>query len=101
MVAVGDYVGGVLEVLLVVAHGKQQAYFLGQGGDGHERVGYGAEAQRNDRAERLDMVDGLGDRSRQADGFEHHVAANHSQIARAIHDAFTTYLGWECYWHQG
>lgn len=34
-------------------------------------------------------------------GFEHHVAANHSQIARAIHDAFTTYLGWECYWHQG
>lgn len=34
-------------------------------------------------------------------GFEHHVAANHSTAARAIHEAFSTYLGWECYWHQG
>ncbi|GMU92459.1 MAG: hypothetical protein AMXMBFR4_15170 [Candidatus Hydrogenedentota bacterium] len=34
-------------------------------------------------------------------GFEHHVAANHSTTARAIHEAFSAYLGWECYWHQG
>ncbi|MFA6239446.1 MAG: L-fucose/L-arabinose isomerase family protein [Candidatus Hydrogenedentales bacterium] len=33
-------------------------------------------------------------------GFEHHVAGNHGQVARAIHEAFTVYLGWDCYWHQ-
>ncbi len=34
-------------------------------------------------------------------GFEHHVAANFSQKAAAIHEAATRYLGWEMYWHNG
>lgn len=32
-------------------------------------------------------------------GFEHHVAMNHSQTAAALDEAFTKYLGWETYWH--
>ena len=32
-------------------------------------------------------------------GFEHHVAANFSTIAPAIHEAATRYLGWEMYAH--
>ena len=34
-----------------------------------------------------------------ANGFEHHVAANMSTVAPAIHEAATRYLGWEMYWH--
>ena len=34
-------------------------------------------------------------------GFEHHVAANHSQVSRAVHEAFAVYLGWDCYLHEG
>ncbi|MBN2309572.1 MAG: fucose isomerase, partial [Candidatus Hydrogenedentes bacterium] len=33
-------------------------------------------------------------------GFEHHVAMNHSQCARAVFEAFDTYLDWDMYWHQ-
>ncbi|HTP70073.1 MAG TPA: L-fucose/L-arabinose isomerase family protein [Dongiaceae bacterium] len=32
-------------------------------------------------------------------GFEHHVAANFSTVAPAIHEAATRYLGWEMYAH--
>ena len=32
-------------------------------------------------------------------GFEHHVAANMSKVARAVKEAATQYLGWEMYWH--
>jgi len=32
-------------------------------------------------------------------GFEHHVAMNHSATAAVLHEAFTKYLGIECYWH--
>jgi L-fucose isomerase-like protein len=32
-------------------------------------------------------------------GFEHHVAANMSKVARAVSEAATQYLGWEMYWH--
>ena len=32
-------------------------------------------------------------------GFEHHVAANMSRVARAVNEAATQYLGWEMYWH--
>jgi L-fucose isomerase-like protein len=32
-------------------------------------------------------------------GFEHHVAANFSTVARSIHEAATKYLGWEMYAH--
>ncbi len=32
-------------------------------------------------------------------GFEHHVAANLSSVATALHEAATRYLGWETYWH--
>jgi L-fucose isomerase-like protein len=32
-------------------------------------------------------------------GFEHHVAANLSTVASAVHEAATRYLGWEIYWH--
>ena len=34
-------------------------------------------------------------------GFEHHVAANLSQVADALYEAFTKYLGWEVYYHKG
>jgi L-fucose isomerase-like protein len=32
-------------------------------------------------------------------GFEHHVAANLSTVAGAVHEAATRYLGWETHWH--
>ena len=34
-------------------------------------------------------------------GFEHHVAMNLTQVADALYEAFTTYLGWDVYYHQG
>jgi L-fucose isomerase-like protein len=33
-------------------------------------------------------------------GFEHHVAANFSTTAGAVHEAAVRYLGWKMYWHQ-
>jgi L-fucose isomerase-like protein len=33
-------------------------------------------------------------------GFEHHVAANFSRVASAVHEAATRYLGWDMYWHR-
>lgn len=33
-------------------------------------------------------------------GFEHHVALNPSQVSRAIYEAWTTYMGWNVYWHE-
>jgi len=33
-------------------------------------------------------------------GFEHHVAANFSTVASAVHEATTRYLGWDMYWHR-
>jgi L-fucose isomerase-like protein len=32
-------------------------------------------------------------------GFEHHVAANLSTVASAVHEAATRYLSWDMYWH--
>ena len=32
-------------------------------------------------------------------GFEHHVAANLSSVAAAVHEAGKRYLGWDIYWH--
>lgn len=32
-------------------------------------------------------------------GFEHHVAMSQSLCARALHEAFDTYLDWHVYWH--
>jgi L-fucose isomerase-like protein len=32
-------------------------------------------------------------------GFEHHVAANLSLVAGAVHEAASKYLGWEMHWH--
>jgi L-fucose isomerase-like protein len=34
-------------------------------------------------------------------GYEHHVAMNPSMVADALYEAFTTYLGWDVYYHQG
>jgi L-fucose isomerase-like protein len=34
-------------------------------------------------------------------GFEHHVAANFSTVAAAVHEAASRYLGWQMYAHQG
>ncbi|GAB4566031.1 MAG: L-fucose/L-arabinose isomerase family protein [Anaerolineae bacterium] len=34
-------------------------------------------------------------------GYEHHVAINQSQVADAIYEAFSKYLGWEVYYHRG
>lgn len=34
-------------------------------------------------------------------GFEHHVAANMSQVAAAVFEAGRTYLGWQMHWHKG
>ena len=33
-------------------------------------------------------------------GFEHHVAANFSTVASALHEASTRYFGWDTYFHQ-
>jgi len=33
-------------------------------------------------------------------GFEHHVAANFSSVASAVHEATTRYRGWDMYWHR-
>ncbi|MGC2529153.1 MAG: L-fucose/L-arabinose isomerase family protein [Candidatus Acidiferrum sp.] len=33
-------------------------------------------------------------------GFEHHVAANFSTVASAVHEATTRYLGWDVHWHK-
>jgi L-fucose isomerase-like protein len=33
-------------------------------------------------------------------GFEHHVAANFSNTAAAVHEAAHRYLGWQMYWHR-
>jgi L-fucose isomerase-like protein len=33
-------------------------------------------------------------------GFEHHVAANLSSSAGAVHEATARYLGWDMHWHQ-
>jgi L-fucose isomerase-like protein len=33
-------------------------------------------------------------------GFEHHVAANFSSSASAVHEATTRYLNWDVHWHQ-
>lgn len=33
-------------------------------------------------------------------GFEHHVAANLSSVAAAVHEATTRYFGWDMYWHR-
>ncbi len=33
-------------------------------------------------------------------GFEHHVAANFSSVAGAVHEAATRYLNWNMYWHR-
>jgi len=34
-------------------------------------------------------------------GFEHHVAMSHSKVARVVYEAFSNYLGWDTYWHNG
>jgi L-fucose isomerase-like protein len=34
-------------------------------------------------------------------GFEHHVAMNLSQVAPAVHEALSKYMGWATYWHEG
>jgi len=33
------------------------------------------------------------------EGFEHHVAANFSDVSKAVHEAATRYLGWESHYH--
>jgi L-fucose isomerase-like protein len=33
------------------------------------------------------------------EGFEHHVAANFSDVSKAMHEAATRYLGWESHYH--
>jgi L-fucose isomerase-like protein len=33
-------------------------------------------------------------------GYEHHVAANFSSSAGAVHEAVTRYLGWQMHWHR-
>ncbi|HEY3707693.1 MAG TPA: fucose isomerase, partial [Terracidiphilus sp.] len=35
------------------------------------------------------------------EGFEHHVAANFSDVAKAVHEAASNYLGWQSYYHPG
>jgi len=35
------------------------------------------------------------------EGFEHHVAANFSNVSNAVHEAATRYMGWQSYHHGG
>ncbi len=34
-------------------------------------------------------------------GYEHHVAVNRSQVAAAVNEALSKYMGWEVYYHRG
>jgi L-fucose isomerase-like protein len=34
-------------------------------------------------------------------GYEHHVAVNRSQVAAAVNEALSKYLGWDVYYHKG
>jgi L-fucose isomerase-like protein len=34
-------------------------------------------------------------------GFEHHAAMNQSHSGAVLHEAFSTYFGWDTYWHRG
>jgi len=36
-----------------------------------------------------------------ANGYEHHVAINRSQVAAAVHEALDKYLDWDVYYHEG
>jgi L-fucose isomerase-like protein len=36
-----------------------------------------------------------------ANGYEHHVAVNRSQVAAAVNEALDTYLGWDVHYHTG
>jgi L-fucose isomerase-like protein len=36
-----------------------------------------------------------------ANGYEHHVALNRSQVAAAVNEALGNYLGWDVYYHRG
>ena len=36
-----------------------------------------------------------------ANGYEHHVAVNRSQVAAAVNEALSKYMGWEVYHHEG
>jgi L-fucose isomerase-like protein len=36
-----------------------------------------------------------------ANGYEHHVAVNRSQVAAAVNEALAKYLGWDVYHHEG
>ena len=33
-------------------------------------------------------------------GFEHHVAMSHSEVASPVYEALDTYMGWDIHWHQ-
>jgi L-fucose isomerase-like protein len=33
-------------------------------------------------------------------GFEHHTAANLSEVASTVHEAGNRYLGWDMHWHR-
>jgi L-fucose isomerase-like protein len=35
------------------------------------------------------------------EAFEHHVAANFSDVSKSVHEAASNYLGWESYYHPG
>ncbi len=35
-----------------------------------------------------------------ANGYEHHVAVNRSQVADALHEALARYMGWDVYYHK-
>ncbi|MEJ2126627.1 MAG: hypothetical protein P8X84_03820 [Candidatus Bathyarchaeota archaeon] len=36
-----------------------------------------------------------------ANGYEHHVAVNRTQVADALDEALTKYMGWDIYHHRG
>jgi L-fucose isomerase-like protein len=36
-----------------------------------------------------------------ANGYEHHVAVNRSEVASAVHEALSKYMGWDVYYHAG
>ena len=75
------------------AHGKLRAYV----GEGHftddplETFGGAGVAEIPHLQDLLQYIC--------REGFEHHVAANMSTVARAVNEAATRYLGWEMHWH--